>query len=544
MTTRVHPGQSVNGGARPVGEGHDDRGTRGRVGPTESQGEEHGHSHGLGRRDDSPNARAAELSTRTAPLVDKLKNSFGDGPDPRGNAYGQDHEHGLGPHDSLLNRAPDIIPDARERVSDALRESMGEALGRSLQKSSAVEYLRGNVPGAELPVELRGALDQVLGVLGRDAVNGLLDQHGNGYEKLFDKLLGQASRAFSELGPTAQERGHAVQQVVDELLSIAQLGKYFAQLERVGGEPVRRAEEAALRLLSSARGSGVEREYERLNAAELLRDLRSGAFFPSSEALSPFPLTGRARIVNEMIELMHTLDAIERVLQQLKNQNGSGPGRLVQGGAGVLGEHALEMIEGELERLLNLSLPLLPGRAGRNEVFRLLAQLNGPLVDAGGKMLVTKDGLPLRLDQLLWFSTADGLLSGAFKADAFQVHLSPLILYGFDALYSLIGFDGRSLVPPHFAAVQAHINGSELEWVFGQPPLTEGWMRALIERLKDSAIADNNLLGEMLEEALMDGRFHAVLVQGAVSEGEAMPGSFHIKSLLPGPAAENAFAPA
>jgi hypothetical protein len=114
------------------------------------------------------------------------------------------------------------------------------------------------------------------------------------------------------------------------------------------------------------------------------------------------------------------------------------------------------------------------------------------------------------------------------------VRLSPLLIYGFDAVYSLIGFDGRTLNPPHFAAVQAQVNGSETEWVYGQPPLSEGWMRALIERLKDSAQADHNLLGEMLEEALADGRFHAALVGGKVSEGHAEPDTFAVTRLLPG----------
>jgi hypothetical protein len=158
------------------------------------------------------------------------------------------------------------------------------------------------------------------------------------------------------------------------------------------------------------------------------------------------------------------------------------------------------------------------------------------LVDAEGRGLVTKDGVPLKLDQLMWLGSLGGVLKSVAGggAETFPVHLSPLLIYGFDAVYSLIGFDGRTLNPPHFAAVQAQVNGSELEWVFGQPPLSEGWMRALIERLKDSAQADHNLLGEMLEEALAEGRFHAALVGGTVSEGEAQPDTFAVTRLLPG----------
>jgi hypothetical protein len=177
-------------------------------------------------------------------------------------------------------------------------------------------------------------------------------------------------------------------------------------------------------------------------------------------------------------------------------------------------------------------------------MVRLLAALSGPLVDADGRMLLAKDGTPLKPGQLLWLNTIGGLPGSAFTGDPFPTHLSPLIVFGFDALYTLIGFDGRTLARPHFAAVQAQINNSELEWVYGQPPLTEGWMRALIERLKDAAAPAQNLLGEMLEEALVDGRFHAVLVQGSVAEGESVSGSFSVKRLLPDPSVPQGFATA
>ncbi|HKP72120.1 MAG TPA: hypothetical protein VJT82_04225, partial [Pyrinomonadaceae bacterium] len=330
--------------------------------------------------------------------------------------------------------------------------------------------------------------------------------------------------------------------VADELVNAVHLEKHFAQLERTGGDAARRAEEAVLRLLFAPPEEHDGEPHRPLDnrLTELWRDLRSGAFLPAQEAASPFPLTGRARVASEMIELMHTLDRIEQAAQQFPNgAKSEGRGELIE----VLAGRLANLSEGELAELLNL-LPTLPGRAGRNEMVRLLASLTGALVDADGKMLVSRDGTPLKLDQLLWLSNAGGLLGSTFKADLFPVHLSPLIVFGFDALYSLIGFDGRTLTPPHFAAVQAQINGSELEWVCGQPPLTEGWMRALIERLKDSAVAGQNLLGEMLEEALVDGRFHAVLVQGTVEEGEAVGGSFSVKRLLPSPPAAQGFAPA
>ena len=49
---------------------------------------------------------------------------------------------------------------------------------------------------------------------------------------------------------------------------------------------------------------------------EVLRDLRAGAFVPAQEQHNPFPLTGRARVMVEMMELMRTLDAVESALRR------------------------------------------------------------------------------------------------------------------------------------------------------------------------------------------------------------------------------------
>jgi hypothetical protein len=390
-----------------------------------------------------------------------------------------------------------------------------------------------------LPQGLRHKLDLVTGVVGRDALDRLFAERGDKVEQLFGNFLKQASQSAKEFVGANSQHADALRSGVDELLSALQLSKHFSNLERSGGgEMVGRAEEAALRLLLG--GTGAR---DGLQAAELLRDLRAGAFFPAHEADNPFPLTGRARVVSEMIELLHTLDAIERAIKQ--QSAGGAYGTAAAEGAEVetLLIRLAGGVEARIEELAGL-LPALPGRAARYELVRMMALLKGQLVDAQGRTLLSKDGLPLKLDQLLWLGPNGSLLGSAFKGVEVPTHLSPLIIFGFDAVYSVIGFDGRTLAPPHFAAIQAQVNGSELEWIFGQPPLSEGWMRALIERLKDSISPDHNLLGEMLEEALAGGRFHAVLVQGTVSAGEPVSGTFNIKQLLPASAETDAFAPA
>lgn len=564
------------GGGNPAGGANGDGGH----GKTDKSHPQHPHgndSQGLAHGHARIGARVGELAAQTQQVADKIKRGLGhqrksdstpnaDHTDRSGRSHGNrergDHQinaeqrnqtHG---HDSHTHKHESRTRGHESRTHDShgrTQDSHGrghdshgrghESRGRGHESSltsAAVNYLRGVAGDDALPPNVRSALDTLKSSLGANSLEELLSERGHKVEKLLDHFLHKAERASEHV---SEHGRRGVHQVADELVSAVQLEKHFARLERTGGDAARRAEEAVFRLLVAPHEEGHDGGDRRLDnrLTELWRDLRSGLFLPAQESSSPFPLTGRARVVNELIELMHTLDAIERgAAQQF-------PGASKGAGQGALGEtlagRLANLTEGELVELLNM-LPTLPGRAGRNEMVRLLAALTGPLVDADGRMLLAKDGTPLKLDQLLWLNTIGGLPGSSFKGELLGTHLSPLIVFGFDALYSLIGFDGRTLAPPHFAAVQAQINGSELEWVFGQPPLTEGWMRALIERLKDAAAPAQNLLGEMLEEALVDGRFHAVLVQGSVAEGESVSGSFSVKRLLPDPSAVQGFATA
>jgi hypothetical protein len=166
--------------------------------------------------------------------------------------------------------------------------------------------------------------------------------------------------------------------------------------------------------------------------------------------------------------------------------------------------------------------------AGRIEVLRLAAALNGILTDSAGRPLIMADGAPLKLGELLWFNVRPEALVDLWPGERFSTRFYPALLQGgFDAVYSLMGFDGRSLSLPHFIAIQSQINSSEFEWLFGQSPLSEGWLRAMIEFLKDSISFDHNVLGEMLEEAVTNGRFHFAVMRGTVDEGRAVAGSFN-----------------
>jgi hypothetical protein len=324
-------------------------------------------------------------------------------------------------------------------------------------------------------------------------------------------------------------------------------------LEKTGGNVVRQAEAAIARALygASAVTKGVVGRPEsagvpppvtpsRPTPQEVLRDMRAGVFVPAQERYSPFPLTGRARVAAEMMELMRTLDAVEGALRRASSGTDAAAQKFMSDAAvasllrAKLGEVFAENVLDELAALLT---PSLPGRAARSLIPAHVAAMNGLLTDADGRALLARDGTPLKLERLLWLSTAGGLLGSAFKGESLGARLSPSLLYGFDAIYSVMGFDGRTLAAPHFVAVQAAANESEAESLFGQEPLTAGWARELIERLKDSIVVDHNLLGETLEEALADGRFHVALLSVEVEEGEPVPDSSAVKRLLPGASA-------
>jgi hypothetical protein len=355
------------------------------------------------------------------------------------------------------------------------------------------------------------------------------DPHDNSFHEL-NHSFRLLDKVANRLGQTAENRlrlGDSTSTVTRQTLAdakeFARLNKHFADLFRTGGEPVSRAYRATIEFLVNERYP----EAARLRlVSELLRDLRTGAFLHPQELESPFPLTGRARIVSEMMALMRTLDAIERFAEEL-----NAPGKTVFNGEQL--SIPLRVVANtevaELFTRLMLELgPMFPSLAGRFEIPRFVASLNGIPTDAQGQPLLMNDRVPLKLGDLVWFNNWFDSSASFTVLDRFASRFSPLFVHGFDAVYSVIGFDGRSLSMPRFMAIQSQINGSAFEWEFGQAPLTEGWIRAAIERLKDSLSVEHNVLGESLEEALTGDRFHLMVMRGTVEDGVGVPGSFSL----------------
>jgi hypothetical protein len=438
----------VNGaGQHPAGGAQgDDNGLRGNPDKTNSHGSHGKEPPGQSRRNGRVAARVGELAAQTQQVVAKIKGGNGHHPKSDSTTHPDTHSRSGRSHAGHPNGGDQHVHNEqgnRTHVHDShghdshVRDLHGRGHSESSLTSAAVKYLRGNGEGGSLPIDVRGALDTLKTALGRQPLEELLSERGHKVEKLIDHFLRQSERASERGGEHAKRTIH---RVADELVSAVQLEKHFARLERTGGDAARRAEEAVFRLLFTLPEEG--RNDHQLNyprghqhdrqVTELWRDLRSGAFIPAQESYSQFQLTGRARVVNEMIELLHTLDALERGASQQFPGGAKGAGQQATLAETLAGRLA-NLTEAELAELLNL-LPTLPGRAGRNEMVRLLAALSGPLMDADGKMLLAKDGTPLKPDQLLWLNTLGGLPGSSFKGELFPTHLSPLIVFGFDAL--------------------------------------------------------------------------------------------------------------
>ena len=494
------------------------------------------HSNGGGRL----GSAAADLVGAAGRLVEGVTHGNGNG-----HAYGVESRRLF---DSAVNAAASRLDNITSAGTRPTREALAAALGLDAGDKTVDKVFR--------------LLDHALRHVSHDA--GRASQVDN----LFAHVRGDGNGSHNSVARGAE---HLAREVVKDLASALQLDRHLNHLEKTGGSVVRQAEAAIARALYDAgrvaehapagrpalpvepntsptpqslptpQSSHAPQAFpvERPTPQEVLRDLRAGAFVPAQERYSPFPLTGRARVAAEMMELMRTLDAVEGALRRASDgvagQRSFGDSAVaawLRAKAGVAA--APENVIDELAVLLT---PSLPGRAARTLIPAHVAAMNGLLTDADGRALLARDGSPLKLERLLWLSAAGGLLGSAFKGENVQTRPSPALLYGFDAIYSVIGFDGRTLAAPHFVAVQAAANESESEWLFGQQPLTAGWARELIERLKDSAVVEHNLLGETLEEALADGRFHVALLSVEVNEGAPDPDTSAVRSLLPGAAA-------
>lgn len=501
-------------------------------------GTTHGNSHsnGGGRL----SSAAAELVGSAGRLVDGITHGNGNG-----HAYGVE-SHRL--FDSAVNAAASRLDHITSAGTRPTREALAAALGLDAGDKSVDKVFR--------------LLDHALKHVSQDA------PRANQVADLFAHVRGDANGSHNSVGRGAEQ---LAREVVKDLASALQLGRHLNHLEKTGGSVVRHAEAAIARALYDA-GRVAERApagrpalpveshalptpqslptphsspapqafpVERPTPQEVLRDLRAGAFIPAQERYSPFPLTGRARVAAEMMELMRTLDAVEGALR--RSSEGVDAQRVFADSAVAAWLRAKAGVaaapENVIDELALLLTPSLPGRAARALIPAHVAAMNGLLTDADGRALLARDGSPLKLERLLWLSAAGGLLGSAFKGENVPSRMSPALLYGFDAIYSVIGFDGRTLATPHFVAVQAAANESESEWIFGQQPLTVGWARELIERLKDSIVVEHNLLGETLEEALADGRFHVALLSVEVNEGAPDPDTSAVRSLLPGASA-------
>ena len=99
-------------------------------------------------------------------------------------------------------------------------------------------------------------------------------------------------------------------------MAALRLGTHLDELEHESGGIVRRAAESVRHFLSSGAATRSA-----ATLAELVQDLRSGAFLSTANTTTQFPLTGRARIASEMMAIMRTLDRLERFTDRTPIEN-------------------------------------------------------------------------------------------------------------------------------------------------------------------------------------------------------------------------------
>jgi hypothetical protein len=460
-----------------------------------------------------------------------------------GNALG--HMAPQGWNRGVLGHGGSVIPGGVEpRLNPSLTPSppiqvLGgdPGLNPSPGPSPPIQYLGGHKAGDALPADTRQVLNQVLDTAGAQSTSAFIERGGEPARQFLDQVIANASQTADRWGGANLLPAAARQQVVNELTSAIQLDRHFANLEAVASHTVAAARAAALGLLAADAARQLNNSGSRASAAELLRDLRSGAFMPSALFDRPRTLTEAAAVSREMMALLRALEALL-----------AGP-TLGLGSTTLAALMKLIANYGMSEQLAGLLLnpgPALPGIAGRFELLRLLALLNGQLLDAKGNPMIKAEGMALKLDEMLWFSLLGGLIHATPDESRFAARLSPLLLYGFDAIFSLVGVDGRALALPRYLAVQVQVNSGKAQSAFGQAPFSEGWIRALIERLKDAALPEHNFLGGQLEEALTDERFFLATLGGRVEAGQAVPGTFALNPVsfghVPAPVFSTGFA--
>lgn len=400
------------------------------------------------------------------------------------------------------------------QIKHAVQSELAEA---SSTASSAARYLTGRGDGASFSADTRQVLNQVLDTAGARQVGEFLERGGEPARQFVDRVLTNASQTADNWGGATRLSDAVRQQVANELTSVIQLDRHFATLEAAANHTVAAARVATLGLLAADAARETGNTGLRASAAEMLRDLRAGAFLPPALFDRPMTLTEAAAISREMLALLRALEAM---------MAGEIPGLSSTTLAAIMKLIGQEGMSEQLAGLLPNPGPALPGIAGRFEMLRFISLLNGQLLDAKGNPMMKAEGLPLKLDEMLWFSLLGGLVHATPDESRFAARLSPLVLYGFDAIFSLVGFDGRALALPRYLAVQVQVNSRKEQSAFGQVPFSEGWIRALIERLKDASLPEHNFLGEQLEEALTDERFFLATLGGKVEAGRTVPGSF------------------
>jgi hypothetical protein len=222
---------------------------------------------------------------------------------PGGNVYGQPVPGQ--PVGFYGQPAPGQIFNTQGSGIGAVNQNLPLAPGFQTELTEALDYLNGRGDGSNLRPGSRQLLDQVGRSVGHSALRDFIEQSGRSGTDALGRILHEANQTPQQTG--ANHSQNQIRDLTNELLSTVQLTRHLSQLEQAGSPAVQRAREASLSLPAFRDGTPAMAACycaPQISIAELLRDVRGGAFLQACELNSPLPFSGSVRISREMVALI------------------------------------------------------------------------------------------------------------------------------------------------------------------------------------------------------------------------------------------------
>src|SRR6185436_2039023 len=301
------------------------------------------------------------------PNMNPGQTPVGNTPVPGGIVYGQP---GMSPQPNFSGH-----PGVGQVLGNSLTGILNQVLPAGVHSdlTAAVDYLNGRTDGSHLLPGTRQLLSHVEHSVGHSALRDFIRDSGRPGTEAFGRILHQAN--LTDHDTAGHHSQNQIRGLTNELLNTIQLQRHLSQFEQAGGPAVQRARDAGLALSAGkAWAPAMAASYgpAQMSVAELLRDVRSGAFMQPCGMNNPLPFGGGVRISREMAALIRTIEAL------LNSMSSMGLGLEYE-------SYILSALKGWLgideatARLLIATWPTLPARAGRMQIMAFLAAFSGLL---------------------------------------------------------------------------------------------------------------------------------------------------------------------